>query len=111
MKLILLDAAEQEMMDAAERYEQETPGLGTEFLHAIASAVSLLRRQRFLGRIFAGIDLLDTREYVMPRFPYSLIYRVGETGLTVVAVSHQHRRRGYWQNRVQEQPATYAIAA
>jgi hypothetical protein len=111
MKLILLDAAEQEMMRAAERYEQETPGLGTEFLHAIASAVSLLRRQRFLGRIFAGIALPDIREYVMPRFPYSLIYRVSNTGLTVLAVSHQHRRRGYWQNRIQEQPATYAIAA
>jgi plasmid stabilization system protein ParE len=111
MKLILLDAAEQETMRAAERYEQETPGLGTEFLHAIASAASLLCRQRFLGRIFTGIDLLDAREYVMPRFPYSLIYRVGETSLTVVAVSHQHRRRGYWRNRVQEEPAEYLLAA
>jgi len=111
MKLMLLAAAEQEMIDAADRYEQQTPGLGTEFLHAIASAVSLLLRQQFLGRIFAGIDLLDIREYVLPRFPYSLIYRVGETGLTVVAVPHQHRRRGYWQNRVQEEQAVYAVAA
>ena len=111
MKLMLLAAAEQEMMAAADRYEQQTPGLGTEFLHAIAAAFSLLLRQRFLGRVFAGIDLLDVREYVLPRFPYSLVYRVGETGLTVVAVSHQHRRRGYWQNRVQEEPALYNLAA
>jgi hypothetical protein len=111
MKLILLHSAEREMMGAAERYEQETPGLGIEFLEAITSAVSLLRKQRFLGRIVAANNLPDVREYVLPRFPYSLIYRVRDTDLTVVAVSHQHRRRGYWQNRIREQPATYAVAA
>ena len=44
MNLVLLDAAEVEMIDAAERYELKTPGLGDQFLDEALAAMRLLRR-------------------------------------------------------------------
>ena len=42
-----------------------------------------------------------TREYVLPwRFPYTIVYRVGEKVIIVMAVAHQSRAPGYWHDRV-----------
>lgn len=36
---------------------------------------------------------------VLTRFPYTIHYDlVGQT-VTVLAIAHQHRKPGYWQNR------------
>jgi plasmid stabilization system protein ParE len=40
-----------------------------------------------------------TRRYVFPRFPFSLVYRVREDMVEVVAVAHHKRRPGYWRTR------------
>jgi plasmid stabilization system protein ParE len=40
------------------------------------------------------------RRYVFPRFPFSLIYRVREDGVEVIAVAHGRRRPGYWRSRL-----------
>lgn len=37
--------------------------------------------------------------YVLDRFPYSVLYAVASDRVWVVAVAHQHRRPGYWQQR------------
>jgi toxin ParE1/3/4 len=42
-----------------------------------------------------------TREYVLPwRFPYTLVYRLNENLIVVVAVAHQSREPGYWRHRL-----------
>jgi plasmid stabilization system protein ParE len=40
-----------------------------------------------------------TRRYLLPHFPYSLVYRVHNGELEIVAVAHHRRRPGYWQSR------------
>ena len=40
-----------------------------------------------------------TRRYLLRRFPFSLVYRVTGSVITVVAVSHGKRRPGYWKTR------------
>ena len=39
------------------------------------------------------------RRYVMPRFPFSLIYRLREQGVEIVAIAHHKRKPGYWHSR------------
>jgi DNA replication protein DnaC/plasmid stabilization system protein ParE len=46
------------------------------------------------------IHLHGTRRIVFPRFPFSLIYRLRNEQVQVVAVAHQSRRPGYWKERV-----------
>jgi plasmid stabilization system protein ParE len=40
-----------------------------------------------------------TRRYLLPHFPYSLVYRVRHGELEIVAVAHHRRRPGYWRSR------------
>ena len=40
-----------------------------------------------------------TRRFVMRRFPFSVIYRVGHSTVTVFAVAHARRLPGYWEGR------------
>ena len=41
----------------------------------------------------------EFRQCVMPRFPYSLIYRVRGSTIVVVAVHHQRRDPDAWRAR------------
>jgi plasmid stabilization system protein ParE len=44
--------------------------------------------------------LLDTRRYVLYKFPYAIIYRASSTFVRVYAVAHAKRRPGYWKDRL-----------
>lgn len=39
------------------------------------------------------------RRYVLPRYPFSLLYRIRGDHVFVTAVAHQSRRVGYWRHR------------
>ena len=39
------------------------------------------------------------RRFVLSRFPYSILYRVGPDTVFITAVAHQKRRPGYWRLR------------
>lgn len=39
------------------------------------------------------------RRYILPRFPFSLIYRVEDGIIEIVAVAHHKRKPGYWKSR------------
>lgn len=41
----------------------------------------------------------NARRYVLRRFPFSVVYRVEDSGVCIVAVAHAHRRAGYWRSR------------
>jgi toxin ParE1/3/4 len=44
--------------------------------------------------------LFGTRRYLMKRFPFVIVYRVGNERIEIIAVAHGRRRPGYWRNRV-----------
>lgn len=41
----------------------------------------------------------ETRQYFFPRFPFSLIYRVSDNLIEVIAIMHHRRKPGYWSTR------------
>jgi plasmid stabilization system protein ParE len=41
-----------------------------------------------------------TRRYVFPLFPFSLVYRIRDDEIEVLAVAHGRRRPGYWRSRL-----------
>jgi plasmid stabilization system protein ParE len=40
-----------------------------------------------------------TRELVLRRFPYTIVYRVMNGVIVIVAIAHHSREKGYWQSR------------
>ena len=67
---------------------------------------------RFLNELDSAIEevaqhpdrwpthLHGTRHYRLHRFPYSLVYRVRDERVEIVACEHARRRPGYWRDRL-----------
>jgi plasmid stabilization system protein ParE len=39
------------------------------------------------------------RRYILPRFPFSLVYRTKPQLVEVIAIAHQKRKPDYWSSR------------
>jgi plasmid stabilization system protein ParE len=76
-------------------YEQQRPGLGTEFAAACHSALAVIRDRPHVFRLVHG----DVRRVLLRRFPYAIFYRYREAELLVVAVMHERRDPRRWHER------------
>lgn len=98
MLLIYHPEAETDLIEAAHFYEQRVPLLGAQFLDAADLAIaSILEAPHRWSIIEEGV-----RQYLMPRFPYSIYYRVLPDHIRILAFKHHSRHPGYWRNRLSE---------
>ena len=95
MKAVFDSEAVLEAREAAAFYEDCQPGLGHAFLNAIEAAIPEIAHQPLLWRRIKG----RFRRYLLPRFPYGLIYAVEEDQVYIAAVMHLKRKPGYWVSR------------
>jgi toxin ParE1/3/4 len=87
--------AEQELLDAVSYYEEQETGLGLEYLGEVEHAVNFLMRYPEAGSKVRG----SIRRLTLPKFPYSLLYRVMEEQIRVLAMAHHKRKPQYWVDR------------
>lgn len=87
--------AEQELLDAVSYYEEQEAGLGLEYLGEVEHAVNFLVRYPEAGCKVRG----SIHRLTLPKFPYSLLYRVLEEQIRVLAVAHHKRKPQYWVDR------------
>jgi plasmid stabilization system protein ParE len=110
-----LSGSAQRDIDSAEAfYSRERRGprnrqIAARFIEELDRALMLLRERPELGQRIGP----DHRRFPLHGFPFFVNYRIDKANslIRVVAVSHQSRRPGYWENRVEELRATYAVAA
>ncbi len=88
-------SAEEEFIEAAQYYEERVPGLGSRFISELEALATLISERPLIG----GQIGEKFRRVVFRRYPFSLIYVVEETAISVVAVAHQQRLPGYWRHR------------
>jgi toxin ParE1/3/4 len=98
MKYEFHPEAEQELYEAASRYESELSNLGFRFADEVERVTRLLLERPELG---ARLDD-ELRHFVLRRFPFSVVYAVVSDVVYVVAVAHGSREPGYWRPRVQD---------
>jgi plasmid stabilization system protein ParE len=67
---------------------------------------------KFVAEVDRAIDLilgsprrwptgeLQTRKFVLQRFPYAVIYREKQAEVKILAIAHGHRQPGYWKDRL-----------
>ncbi len=88
--------AENEFDAARNFYDEREFGLGEDFMVEVRATI---------GRIVKYPNSWPSyshrkRRCLCNRFPYSVIYRHTETGITIYAVAHQSRKPGYWKDRL-----------
>ena len=98
MKVILERAANAEMIEAAQYYDEQQPGLGSDFLDKVDTAVDELASDPLRFRFYRGSKSI--RSIRLGRFPYRLLFAVESERVSVVAVAHLHRHPDYWKRRL-----------
>jgi plasmid stabilization system protein ParE len=101
VKLLVDPEALVEARNAAAFYEDSQPGLGKAFLAGVEAATEEIVRHPLMWRRIKG----RFRRYLIPRFPYGLIYAVQDNTIYVAAVMHLKRKPGYWATRTRRSPA------
>lgn len=84
-------------------------GLGSEFRSEVHRVVKLLSDHQRVGPIVDAGTKTALRGFNLNRFPYRLVYSIEAGGILIGAVAHQHRRSGYWRNRVEEPIPMYTV--
>lgn len=88
------DEAILDLRHGARFYERRRRGLGQEFVLSVDEAIAKVveapqRWPRFFG----------AQRFLLDRFPYSIIYRVVDEQVQILAVALQRRRPTYWKRR------------
>lgn len=76
-------------------YQNQAQGLGNDFLSELETAYQAIE------------ELPDTwpnfqkgfRRFLLSKFPFSVIYRTTKNTIFIVAVMHNSRKPGYWEER------------
>jgi plasmid stabilization system protein ParE len=88
-------AAEDELNEAADFYDLESPGLGAAFINDIQKAIEDISQFPEAAPLIRG----RVRRRLLTKFPYAVIYSLRETEIRILAIAHQKRRPFYWRSR------------
>ncbi len=89
--------ARSEFFGAVKYYEDCQRGLGRRFRYLVESAVKKIVETPFIYRTLKA----PFRRYLLPKYPYSIIYSIEPDHIRIVAVAHNKRKPGYWSKRGQ----------
>ena len=92
------DEADAEYRLAGRWYEERRKHLGIEFFDAtIDRIVEMPLAGNLVPRVSPAVPV---RRRAVTRFPYHVIYIETATAIRVLAVAHDHRKPGYWRDRL-----------
>ncbi len=91
-----LPAAEAELLKEVAYYSNVRDGLGIKFEDAVESAVN----NAVSNPIGGAPSPKGTRSRHVKGFPFSVVFRVSDTEILIVAVMHHRRKPGYCAVRI-----------
>lgn len=90
-----LEEALLEAEAAAAWYAERSPTAAAAFIDELEVAESAITRLPGAWPPYHH----ETRRYLLRHFPFSVVYRVEESRILIVAVANAKRRPGYWKAR------------
>ncbi len=94
-EIIMRPVAETEVNDAFRWYEDKSEGLGSEFMRALDAVLASIQR----NPTAYAIVYKQMRRALLRRFPYGIIYLVGNNEIIVLGCFHASRNPKQWRNR------------
>ena len=85
-----------ELREAADFYDLERPGLGSEFLDEVERTIKRIVAHPESSPVVLG----HVRRCLISRFPFSVIYSLRDGAIRVSAFAHTSRRPFYWRERI-----------
>jgi toxin ParE1/3/4 len=95
LPLIFRPVAQAEFDDAAQWYEAQRPGLGSDFVAEVQQVLDTIANHPQRYPVVEG----DVRAAPVARFPDCVYYRVKPARVVVIAVLHAARDPSIWQGR------------
>ena len=96
-QIIVRPEAEQEVQQAFDWYQEQSAGLGLEFLRTIEACLSGVTRNPFA---YTVAKVPNVRRALVRRFPYALFYLADDDAIVVIAVFNVKRQPIDWTKRV-----------
>jgi plasmid stabilization system protein ParE len=96
-RLTLRQEARSDLADAASWYEDQRPGLGSDF---VAEARQLLQQVADRPAQFRAVGK-DVRRAQLRRFPYIIYFLVDPEEVLILAVVHKRRHPDLWRQRLE----------
>ena len=96
MKIRILDAASQDLIDGARFYEKQEEGLGSYFIDSLFSDIDSLLIYAGIHPVFFGFY----HRMLAKRFPFAVYYKVTENVVTVHAVLDCRRNPAWTRKRL-----------
>jgi plasmid stabilization system protein ParE len=88
-------AAAAEVEAAVQWYAERSPLAARAFAMEVNSCIERVREAPARWPRYVH----NTRRYLFPHFPFSIIYRVRNGEIEIIAVAHHRRRPDYWRSR------------
>ena len=88
-------AASSELFNIYDHYFAVAPELAEDFESELKRAREVITRSPNTWPKY----IHGTQRYLMQRFPYFVVYRVGDNRIEIIAIAHERQRPGYWAKR------------
>lgn len=96
MKYSFHPGAKGEFFEAINYFEEYRKGLGFDFSKEVYSTI-----QRIIHFPYAWSKFSEnTRRCLTNRFPYGVVYQIGQDDVIIIAVMQLNREPGYWKKRI-----------
>ena len=99
MRIVLHSAATRDIAQAAAWYEQQSEGLGQDFVSMIDSALASIIRRPTTWPLWPRVEGAAVHRYLLKRFPYAIGYEIRADEIYVIVVAHTKRRPQFWRRR------------
>ena len=100
MKFSLDPDARQELTKAADWYDERRSGVGADLTDEVQQTINEIVQAPDSNAFYSQRS--DVRYRQTRRFPYLVLYRIGDEQIEIVAVSHMRQKPGYWTDRLSE---------
>jgi plasmid stabilization system protein ParE len=93
--IVIHQGAQGDFRGAYDWYFERNPEAAARFTQETEAALADISENPLMWPSY----IEGTRRCVLRRYPFSIVYRVKESSILIVAFAHGRRRPGYWRNR------------
>ena len=98
LDLIILDDAEDDLLNANNWYQTKEHGLGDRFLSSVQDGLTLIRQH---PEIFP-VSVVECRRALISKFPFEIIYEKKENRIVVYSVFNCSQNPQKWKSRISQ---------